>query len=120
MFEVKNISLVAESKSQEVSRKLSIFVEEQFLIKGKKHIYDLYIGSSTLCLFALDKQENTLTSLNIGDSGFVIYRNNEIHGRSKCTMNSSGVGPRQLFAVNGSLGLPCFINEKLVKQRRSH
>ncbi|CAF4823043.1 unnamed protein product [Rotaria socialis] len=71
-------------------------------------------GSSTLCLFALDKQEKTLTSLNIGDSGFVIYRNNEIYGRSKCTMNSSGIGPRQLFAVNGSLGLPCFINENEV------
>ncbi|CAF3549284.1 unnamed protein product [Rotaria sp. Silwood1] len=68
--------------------------------------------SSTLCLFALDKQENTLTSLNIGDSGFVIYRNNEIYCRSKCTMNSNGFGPRQLFSVNDSLGLPCFINEK--------
>ncbi|CAF1010847.1 unnamed protein product [Rotaria sp. Silwood1] len=71
-------------------------------------------GSSTLCLFALDKQENTLTSLNIGDSGFVIYRNNEIYCRSKCTMNSNGFGPRQLFSVNDSLGLPCFINENEV------
>ncbi|CAF1353982.1 unnamed protein product [Rotaria sordida] len=71
-------------------------------------------GSSTLCLFALDKQENTLTSLNIGDSGFVIYRNNEIYCRSRCTMSSNGFGPRQLFAVNGSLGLPCFINENEV------
>jgi serine/threonine protein phosphatase PrpC len=70
------------------------------------------LGSSTLCLLALDKQKNTLTSLNIGDSGFVIYRNNEIYRRSKCTMNANGCGPRQLFAVNSTLGLPCFINEK--------
>ena len=69
-------------------------------------------GSSTLCLLALNKQENTLTSLNIGDSGFVIYRNNEIYCRSKCTMDRNGCGPRQIFAVNSSLGLPCFINEK--------
>lgn len=71
-------------------------------------------GSSTLCLLALNKQENTLTSLNIGDSGFVIYRNKQIHRRSKCTMNSNGCGPRQLFSVNSSLGLPCFINENEV------
>jgi hypothetical protein len=71
-----------------------------------------FLGSSTLCLLALDKQKNTLTSLNIGDSGFVIYRNNEIYCRSKCTMNANGCGPRQLFAVNSTLGLPCFINEK--------
>jgi serine/threonine protein phosphatase PrpC len=71
-------------------------------------------GSSTLCLFALDKNENMLTSLNIGDSGFVIYRNNEIYRRSKCTMSANGCGPRQLFAINSSLGLPCFINEKSV------
>jgi len=67
---------------------------------------------------ALDKQDKTLTTLNIGDSGFVIYRNNKIYRRSKSTMNSNGSGPRQLFAVNGSLGLPCFINEKLVKNNR--
>jgi len=71
-------------------------------------------GSSTLCLLALHKQENTLTSLNIGDSGFVIYRNKQIYRRSKCTMSANGGGPRQLFSVNSSLGLPCFINEKLV------
>lgn len=71
-------------------------------------------GSSTLCLLALDKQARTLTSLNIGDSGFVIYRNNRIYRRSKSTMSSNGCGPRQLFAVNGSLGLPCFINENEV------
>ncbi|CAF1190055.1 unnamed protein product [Adineta steineri] len=68
-------------------------------------------GSSTLCLLALDKQEHTLTSLNIGDSGFVIYRNNEIYRRSTSTMNPNGAGPRQLFSLNDSLGLPCFINE---------
>jgi hypothetical protein len=28
-------------------------------------------------------------------------------------MDSNGFGPRQLFAVNSSLGVPCFINEKL-------
>ncbi|CAF1015588.1 unnamed protein product [Adineta ricciae] len=71
-------------------------------------------GSSTLCLLALDKQKKTLTTLNIGDSGFVIYRNNHIYRRSKCTMNSNGCGPRQLFAVNGSLGVPCFLNENEV------
>ncbi|CAF0732894.1 unnamed protein product [Adineta ricciae] len=71
-------------------------------------------GSSTLCLLALNKEEHTLTSLNIGDSGFVIYRNNEIYGRSKCTMNSNGRGPKQLFSLNDSLGVPCFINENEV------
>ena len=70
------------------------------------------IGSSTLCLLALNKHEHTLTSLNIGDSGFVIYRQGEIIRRSKSTMNHDGCGPKQLFAVNGSLGLPCFISEK--------
>ncbi|UJR26772.1 hypothetical protein I4U23_008086 [Adineta vaga] len=68
-------------------------------------------GSSTLCLLALDKEEHTLTSLNIGDSGFVIYRNNEIYSRSKSTLNPNGRAPRQLFSLNDSLGLPCFINE---------
>ncbi|CAF3002653.1 unnamed protein product [Rotaria sp. Silwood2] len=68
-------------------------------------------GSSTLCLLALDKQKHTLTSLNIGDSGFVIYRNNEIYCRSTCTMNSNGCAPRQLFALNDSIGLSCFMNE---------
>ncbi|CAF1283631.1 unnamed protein product [Adineta steineri] len=71
-------------------------------------------GSSTLCLLALDKEKNSLSTLNIGDSGFAIYRNNELHCRSKSTMNSNSSGPRQLFAVNGSLGLPCFINENEV------
>lgn len=70
------------------------------------------LGSSTLCLFALDKHEHRVTSLNIGDSGFIIYRNGEIFRRSKSTMNHDGCGPRQLFAVNGSSGLPCFVNEK--------
>ena len=70
------------------------------------------LGSSTLCLLAFDKQDNTLTSLNIGDSGFVIYRNNKIYCRSTCTMDSNGGGPRQLFAINSSFALPCFINEK--------
>jgi hypothetical protein len=69
----------------------------------------MHLGSSTLCLLALDKQEHTLKSLNIGDSGFVIYRNNKIYHRSTCTMNSDGCGPRQLFAIDG---LPCFINEE--------
>jgi len=69
-------------------------------------------GSSTLCLLALNKQKHTLTSLNIGDSGFVIYRNNEIYRRSTCTMSSNGCGPRQLFSLDDSLGIPCFINEK--------
>ncbi|CAF3399144.1 unnamed protein product [Rotaria sp. Silwood1] len=68
-------------------------------------------GSSTLCLLALDKQEHTLTSLNIGDSGFVIYRNNEIYCRSTCTMNSHNSGPIQLFALNDWIGLSCFMNE---------
>ncbi len=69
-------------------------------------------GSSTLCFLSLDKKEHTLSSLNIGDSGFVIYRNNEIYHRSTCTMSSNGCGPRQLFALNSTLGIPCFINEK--------
>jgi hypothetical protein len=70
------------------------------------------LGSSTLCLLALNKHEHTVTSLNIGDSGFIIYRNHEIYRRSKSTMNYDGCGPKQLFAVNSSFGLPCFINEK--------
>jgi len=68
-------------------------------------------GSSTLCLLALNKHDHMLTSLNIGDSGFIIYRQGEIIRRSKCTMNHDGCGPKQLFAVNGSFGLPCFITE---------
>ncbi|CAF1251591.1 unnamed protein product [Rotaria sordida] len=68
-------------------------------------------GSSTLCLLALDKQEHTLTSLNIGDSGFVIYRNNEIYCRSTCTMSSNGCGPRQLFVLNDSIGLSYSMHE---------
>ncbi|CAF5208822.1 unnamed protein product, partial [Rotaria magnacalcarata] len=69
-------------------------------------------GSSTLCLLALDKQERTLTSLNIGDSGFVIFRDNELYFQSTCTMNSNGCVPRQLFALNGPMSLPCFLNER--------
>jgi hypothetical protein len=69
-------------------------------------------GSSTLCLLSLDKKEHTLTSLNIGDSGFIIYRDNQIYHQSTCTMSSNGGGPRQLFALNSTIGIPCFINEK--------
>jgi serine/threonine protein phosphatase PrpC len=71
-----------------------------------------FLGSSTLCLLTLDKQEHTLTSLNIGDSGFVICRNNEIYHRSTCTMSSDGCGPRQLFAIDGSVDLPCISNKR--------
>ncbi|CAF3211707.1 unnamed protein product [Rotaria socialis] len=71
-------------------------------------------GSSTLCLLALDKQERTLTSLNIGDSGFVIFRDNELYSQSTCTMNSNGCVPRQLFALNGPIRLPCFLNESQI------
>lgn len=84
------------------------FEKKTIYIGKKKNL----LGSSTLCLLALNKQEHTLTSLNIGDSGYVIYRNNKIYCRSTCTINSDGCGPRQLFAFNGSLGSPCFINEK--------
>jgi hypothetical protein len=70
------------------------------------------LGSSTLCLLALDKQKHRLSTLNIGDSGFVIYRNNKIYHRSTCTMYSDGYGPRQLFALERSFGLPCFFDEK--------
>lgn len=69
-------------------------------------------GSSTLCLLALNKDEHTLTSMNIGDSGFVIYRNNEIYHRAKTTMNPHGRGPRQVFSLEDTLGVPCFISER--------
>ncbi|CAF0926070.1 unnamed protein product [Didymodactylos carnosus] len=71
-------------------------------------------GSSTLCMLALDKRQHQLTSLNIGDSGYVIIRNGFIYRKSKSTMTPTGNGPRQLFAVNDCLGLPCFINENEV------
>ncbi len=83
-------------------------ISNKFFYWKKNHL----LGSSTLCLLALDKQEHTLTSLNIGDSGFVIYRNNKIYHRSTCTVTSDGCGPRQIFAMNGSFNLPCFNNEK--------
>jgi len=88
-------------------------------IRGKNiKIYNILktilslLGSSTLCFLSLDKKEHILSSLNIGDSGFIIYRNNEIYHRSTCTMSSNGGAPRQLFALNSTAGLPCFINEK--------
>ncbi len=48
----------------------------------------------------------------MGDSGFVIYRNNQLYYRSTCTMHSDGYGPKQLFALESSFGLPCFLDEK--------
>lgn len=69
-------------------------------------------GSSTLCLLSLNKSEHCLTTLNIGDSGFVIYRNNQLLHRSTCTIQSDDYGPKQLFAFENSLNLPCFRDEK--------
>lgn len=71
-----------------------------------------FSGSSTLCLMALDKQERTLTSLNIGDSGFVIYRDNELYSQSICTMNPNSQVPKQLFSLHDSISISSYMDEK--------
>ena len=39
-------------------------------------------GSCTACLVALDKEEKTLYSANLGDSGFILIRQGEVVHRS--------------------------------------
>jgi protein phosphatase PTC7 len=45
------------------------------------------IGSSTACLIVFNRETKYLYSANLGDSGFVVIRNNEIVHRSKDTVH---------------------------------
>lgn len=42
-----------------------------------------HIGSSTACLGILDKENGQLETLNLGDSGFCIFRNGQTFYKSK-------------------------------------
>jgi protein phosphatase PTC7 len=68
-------------------------------------------GSGTLCLLALDKQTNRIHALNIGDSGFRLFRNGAIVEKSQATM--AGSSPKQLYVSDSSSykGIS-FINEE--------
>ncbi|CAF1023739.1 unnamed protein product, partial [Brachionus calyciflorus] len=57
-------------------------------------------GSGTLCLLALNKRNNFIHSLNIGDSGFRLIRNGSIVHKSKATM--AGSSPKQLYVSESS------------------
>ena len=50
-----------------------------------RSVYFLYkqTGSSTACLGILDKVNGQLQTLNLGDSGFCIFRNGEMFYKSK-------------------------------------
>lgn len=52
-------------------------------------------GSGTLCLLSLNKKNNIMHTMNMGDSGFRLIRNNRIVHMSKATM--AGSSPKQLY-----------------------
>ena len=55
-------------------------------LKKYQNIYSINctpIGSSTACLGILDKENGELQTLNLGDSGFCIFRNGETFYKSK-------------------------------------
>ena len=76
-------------------------------------------GSSTFCCLALDRNQRLLRSLNIGDSGFIVYRNHQIYRRSECTNDPFSGAPRQLFALDDSNGLPVIRNELWTMQMKN-
>ena len=43
----------------------------------------MHTGSSTACLGILDKENGELQTLNLGDSGFCIFRNGETFYKSR-------------------------------------
>lgn len=57
-------------------------------------------GSGTLCLLALNKHTNLMSSLNIGDSGFRLIRQGAIVHKSEATM--AGSSPKQLYVSDSS------------------
>ena len=48
-----------------------------------KKIIFCFLGSSTACIVALHKEKSILHTANLGDSGFVVIRNNTIVHRSQ-------------------------------------
>lgn len=58
---------------------------------------DQYAGGSTLCFGVFNSSTGTIKLLNIGDSGWLILRNNSIYAQS--TPSRSGKAPCQLAIV---------------------
>ncbi len=59
--------------------------EKKKTIERKKTNFLLFffLGSSTACIIALHKEKSILHTANLGDSGFVVIRNNTIIHRSQ-------------------------------------
>ena len=45
-------------------------------------VLSLFVGSSTACIVALDKNKQSLHTANLGDSGFLVVRKGDIVHRS--------------------------------------
>lgn len=70
-------------------------------------------GSGTLCLLGLNKHNNTMHSMNIGDSGFRLIRQGAIRHKSNATM--AGSSPKQLYvSESSSYNGISFVSEELV------
>ena len=68
------------------------------------------MGSGTLCLLSIEKSSNIMHSLNMGDSGFTLFRNGKVTHKSKATM--AGSSPKQLYVTSSNFAGISFFNEE--------
>ena len=77
-------SLDSETNNQKVDNKTPIYLLEQSyqtLLESKNN--SLLIGSSTACIIVFNQDTSMLHTANLGDSGFVVIRDNKIIHRSQ-------------------------------------
>lgn len=77
-------SLDNESNNQKINSKTPIYLLEQSyqtLLESKNN--SLLVGSSTACIIVFNQDTSMLHTANLGDSGFVIIRDNKIIHRSQ-------------------------------------
>ena len=71
----------ASSRSSLLTRPIEILAESyQSLLESKER--DQLVGSSTACLLVFDRDTRVLHAANLGDSGFVVIRDNRVVYRS--------------------------------------
>lgn len=73
-----------EMENTQIDNKTPIYLLEQSyqsLLESKNN--SLLIGSSTACIIVFHHETNTLHTANLGDSGFVVIRDNKVIHRSQ-------------------------------------
>jgi protein phosphatase PTC7 len=77
-------SLDSETNNQKINNKTPIYLLEQSyqtLLESKNN--SLLIGSSTACIIVFNQDTSMLHTANLGDSGFIVIRDNKIIHRSQ-------------------------------------